>query len=167
MSETRNVLPALVDLATKLAGEDQTNDWIRTVRGGPSALRVYTPDDLGLNAAALGSPAAGNWVDVTGFRTLVAYVRITGTYGGTAFGVDLVGTPVGAGDTWGTETQWGITLANRSNLTAVGNFLIANTGNGNYASSTAWTGCIARKARVDLGAAGALAAGWAYLLCLP
>ena len=83
------------------------------------------------------------------------------------YGVDLVGTPVGAGDTWGNETQWGVSLGNRSNLTAVGSFLIANTGAGNYASSTSWTGCVARKVRVDIGAAGASALGSAYLICLP
>jgi hypothetical protein len=167
MSDTKNVLPMLVDLATKLAGEDQTNDWLRTVRGGPSEVRIYTPEDLGLNAAALGTAASSNWVDVAGFRTIVAFVRVTGTYGGAAYGVDLVGTPVGAGDTWGNETQWGVSLGNRSNLTAFGSFLIANTGAGNYASSTSWTGCVARKVRVDIGAAGASALGSAYLICLP
>ena len=167
MSDTRNVLPMLVDLATKLAGEDQTNDWLRTVRGGPSEVRIYTPEDLGLNAATLGTAASSNWVDVAGFRTIVAFVRVTGTYGGAAYGVDLVGTPVGAGDTWGSEAQWGVSLGNRSNLTAVVGCLIANTGAGYYASSRAWTGCVARKVRVDIGAAGASALGSAYLICLP
>ena len=153
MSDTRNVLPMLVDLATKLAGEDQTNDWLRTVRGAPSEVRIYTPADLGLNAAALGTAASSNWVDVAGFRTMVAFVRVNGTYGGAAYGVDLVGTPVGAGDTWGNETQWGVSLGNRSNLTAVGSFLIANPGAGNYASSTSWIVCAPRKVLADPGAA--------------
>jgi len=167
MNSSRNILPVMVDLATRLAGEDQTSDWIRTIRGGPSTLRIYTPADLGLEGVALGTAAAGNWVDVAGFRTLAAFVRVTGTYGGTPYGVDMLASPVGAGDTWGTDAQFSVIIANRSNLSAVGNVVVANTGTGTYASSTAWTGCIARKARVDIGAAGAGAAGWGYLLCLP
>lgn len=167
MSESRNVLPVAVDLATKLAGEDQVNDWLKTIRGGPSAVRIYTPEDTGVNGQTLGSAAAGNWLAVEGFRTLVAFIRVTGTYGGSAYSLDLLGSPVGAGDTWGNDNQWAVSLANRSGLTAVGNFLLGNTGTGIYASSTAWTGCFARKARVDAGAAGAGAQAWAYLVCLP
>ena len=167
MSETTNVLPVLVDLATKLAGEDQTNDWLRTIRGGPSTARVYTPADLGLQGVSLGSVAAGNWVDVSGFRTLTAFVRVAGTYGGTPYSIDFLGSPVGAGDTWGSDVQWAAALAMRTGLAAVGNVVLGNTGNANSASSTAWTGCIARRARIDIGAAGAQAQAWAYLVCLP
>jgi hypothetical protein len=167
MSDSRNVLPVMVDLATKLAGEDQTNDWIKTVRGGPSSARIYTPADLGVNAASLGSAFSSSWVDVSGYKTLVAFFRITGTYGGTAYSLDMLGSPVATGDAWGTDSQWATALANRSNLTAVGTFVLGNTGTGNYASSTAWTSCLARKVRLDIGAAGASAQGWAYLICLP
>ncbi|MCC6483821.1 MAG: hypothetical protein IT209_03150 [Armatimonadetes bacterium] len=167
MSDSRNVLPVAVDLATKLAGEDQVNDWTKTVRGGPSAARVYTPEDTGINGQTLGSALAGNWVDTAGFRTAVAFIRVAGTYGGSPYGLDLLGSPVGPGDTWGTDNQWAVSLGNRSGLTALGSFVLGNTGVGNYASSSAWTGCVARKSRVDVGAAGASAQAWAYLVCLP
>lgn len=167
MSDTQNVLPVMVDLATKLAGEDQTNDWIKTIRGGASSVRIYTPADLGINAASLATPVSSSWVDVAGYRTLTAFIRITGTYGGSSYGADMLGSPVTPGELWGTDNEWAVSLANRSNLTSVGAFMLANTGPGNYASSTAWTGCVAKKVRLDIGAAGALALGSAYLICLP
>ncbi len=167
MSDSRNVLPVLVDMATKLAGEDQVNDWLKTIRGGPSMLRVYTPADLGLAGVSLGTSRPSNWVDVAGFRTLTAFYRITGTYGGASFGLDLLASPVGAGESWGTDLDWAIGIASRQNLTAVGSFVVANTGVQNVSNSSGWMGVIARKARVDIGAAGASANGWAYLVCLP
>lgn len=167
MSDSKNVMPVLVDLATKLAGEDQTNDWIKVIRGGPSQMRVYTPQQLGLNNVPLGAPVASNWIDISGYRTLVAYYRITGTYGGSSYGLDLLGSPVGAGDSWGSDTQWAVSLAMRSGLTATGNYVVGNTGVSNLSGASAWTGCIARKVRVDIGGAGAAAFGSAYLLCLP
>jgi len=167
MSDSRSVLPVLVELATTVAGEDLTNDWLRTVRGGPSAIRIYTPEDLELLDVPLGSARSSVWVDVTGYRTLTAFCRISGTYGGTPYGIEMQGSPVGPGDTWGTDDQWCAVIANRSNLNTVGKFLVANAGVGNYASSTNWTGCIARKVRIDLGPAGADATGSVYLLCLP
>lgn len=167
MSVSKNVLPVLVDLASRLAGEDPVKGWLRTVRGGPSALKVYTPEETGLDGVTLGSVASSEWLDVAGYRTVVAFCRVAGTYGGTPYSIDLVGSPVGEGDTWGTSAQWAAILANRSNLSTVGNVLVANTGSANYASSTAWTGCMAREVRIDIGAAGAQAQAWAYLLCLP
>lgn len=167
MTDNRNILPVLVDLATRIAGEDLTGDVLRTVRGGPSSLKVYTPADLNLADVSLATAKTSPWIDVTGYRVVAAFFRLSGTYGGTQFGLDLLGSPVGPGDTWGGDNEWAVSLANRSNLSALGSYMLANTGTASVAPPSSFTGGIARKVRVDIGAAGASAFGKAYLLCLP
>ncbi len=164
MGAARNVLPVLVELA-RVAGQDLSAAGLRT-SSGAAALGVYTPEQTGLAGTPLGEGAASLWMDVSGYRTLTACVRIEGATGSPAT-INLTGTPVGPGETWGTAEQFSSPIAARSGVTGPGVYYVANTGTQALVSGTSWTGCIARRVRVEIGpiAPGALA--WAYLLCLP
>ncbi|MGQ9807613.1 MAG: hypothetical protein ACUVSM_05295 [Armatimonadota bacterium] len=165
MGATRNVLPVLVDVA-RMAGQDLSSGRVRTVCGGPAALRVYTPQELGINGVSLGSAVASAWVDVAGYRSLTAFIRIEGAPG-SSVNLNLVATPVGPGDTWGTPEQYQANIAARASVNGPGVYIVANAGTQPTVSGTSWTGCIARRAKIEVGAIGAGAQAWAYLLCLP
>ncbi|BCW98982.1 MAG: hypothetical protein KatS3mg024_1809 [Armatimonadota bacterium] len=165
MGAARNVLPVLVDIA-RMAGQDLSSGRVRTVCGGPAALRVYTPAELGINGIYLGAGAASAWVDVAGYRSLTAFIRIEGVASNSA-NINLIATPVGPEDTWGTAEQYQATIATRASVNGPGNYLVANAGNQTIISGTSWTGCIARRVKIEVGPLGAGAQAWAYLLCLP
>ena len=165
MGAARNVLPVLVDIV-RAAGHDLAGGLLRTALGGPSALRVFTPPELGIDGIPLSERLAGNWVDVAGYRSLTAFIRLEGTVN-TSTTMSLVASPVAADDGWGTREQYSAPIAGRSGVGGPGVFLLANAGISVTGSGTSWTGCIARFARIEFANAGTGSTAWAYLLCLP
>lgn len=155
----------LITLGERLAGEDLANDLLLVGKAGPGRPKLYTPADAGINNKALGSLAVGNWLDVTGYSKITAYARVAGTYGGSAYDITMYGSPVQADTTWGADNDWGAVLSNVTGITAIGKYVVGNWGTGNSAGAMRGSGMC--KVRVDIGAAGASANGWVFVLCEP
>lgn len=158
-----DALPTALD--SLISGEDTANDQLFVAKSGPGRIKLYSPADTGINNKALGSAAIGTWLDVSGYSKITAYIRVAGTYGGSAYDITMYGSPVQADTTWGTDNDYGTVLSSITGLTSVGKSVVGNWGVGNSAGAMRGSGMC--KVRVDVGAAGASANGWVFILCEP
>jgi len=145
-------------LSTALAGEDAANDQLHVALSGPGRRKVYTPDVSGIENTALGSAKSTAWLDVAGWRKITVWVRITGSYGGSAFGIDVQGTPVQEDVSFGSTSDWAAKIATKQNITAVGKYVLTNL-------DGSAVGATCSQIRVDIGAAGGSANGWVWVIC--
>lgn len=105
----------LVSLSPPLAGTNADLDCLDVRIAHPSPVKQYSPSDLNVNNRSMGTTVISNWVNVSGYSKITAYIRVhSGTLQSSGQKVELLGVPYGEDEGFGDRDDWLFAHSHRS-----------------------------------------------------